>query len=570
MRSRSGNINTLKLLFALPPLGLAGLLAAAILPVESSSANSSLVTASLNAVDYTLNVSAENVNLEVSTTPDGRFVSQRASVLVETNASTGYRLYLSMNTDDENGNYLYRTDDGVIDTTNYLTATTTQTTEPDLNSWGYSLDGSTWQAVPLLSGLTLIDTNSTTNTSNSMITGTKEVYYGVKADDGMRNGDYQGTVLYTALAYAVSESYTKLEIDNIYGTSYGLASKTSGTSPINGTVSVTTGLITTQDLTASGAVTMTVGGTACRSVTADQSSGYLVATCELPNKSTGTYNIVISIPSFNKTYTISSAVPYVRDFYALDTLQQMTSTVCGTVYTPSNATGSSATLVSNGLNYTTTSTGTANVPQTTLRDARDDQTYTVRKLADGNCWMTSNLALKLSAGQEYTSDTTDLTTKSSWTVTSTHTGNHVTGSYGTYYNWYAATAGTGTSSSRSTTINDSICPKNWRLPYGTAATDSKSWANLFNAYGFLSGGPNVGTNVYLQAPLSIIKAGRYVSGYGYNGSVAYYWSATSGSSSGHAYILFINESNSVSTAYLDTTYNDSAMVRGLTVRCVAK
>ena len=37
-----------------------------------------------------------------------------------------------------------------------------------------------------------------------------------------------------------------------------------------------------------------------------------------------------------------------------------------------------------------------NVAQRTLYDIRDNNSYTVRKLADGNCWMTTNLNLSLS------------------------------------------------------------------------------------------------------------------------------------------------------------------------------
>ena len=60
--------------------------------------------------------------------------------------------------------------------------------------------------------------------------------------------------------------------------------------------------------------------------------------------------------------------------------------------------------------------------------------------------------------------------------------------YGNYYNWYTATAGTGlgtmssTSASSLTNATDSICPKGWRLPDGgTSAT--KSWYALDVALG---------------------------------------------------------------------------------------
>ena len=37
------------------------------------------------------------------------------------------------------------------------------------------------------------------------------------------------------------------------------------------------------------------------------------------------------------------------------------------------------------------------VAQRTLYDIRDNNSYTIRKLADGNCWMTSNLKYTLTA-----------------------------------------------------------------------------------------------------------------------------------------------------------------------------
>ncbi len=57
-----------------------------------------------------------------------------------------------------------------------------------------------------------------------------------------------------------------------------------------------------------------------------------------------------------------------------------------------------------------------------LIDLRDNKDYWVAKLADGNCWMTQNLALDLNSNKALTSSDTDLNSKSSWTPdTSTET-----------------------------------------------------------------------------------------------------------------------------------------------------
>jgi hypothetical protein len=62
-------------------------------------------------------------------------------------------------------------------------------------------------------------------------------------------------------------------------------------------------------------------------------------------------------------------------------MQEMTTAICATATTPN----ASATT------YITTYTADkTKVPQTTLRDTRDNKTYTVRKLADGHCWMTDD------------------------------------------------------------------------------------------------------------------------------------------------------------------------------------
>ena len=45
---------------------------------------------------------------------------------------------------------------------------------------------------------------------------------------------------------------------------------------------------------------------------------------------------------------------------------------------------------------------------TRLEDVRDGKLYWVAKLADGNCWMTQNLDLDLTAGVELTPETSDV------------------------------------------------------------------------------------------------------------------------------------------------------------------
>ncbi len=59
-----------------------------------------------------------------------------------------------------------------------------------------------------------------------------------------------------------------------------------------------------------------------------------------------------------------------------------------------------------------------------LIDSRDGKEYWVAKLADGNCWMTQNLALDLVEGEKLTSVDTDLNSTSEWIVPKDGTTNN--------------------------------------------------------------------------------------------------------------------------------------------------
>ena len=126
-----------------------------------------------------------------------------------------------------------------------------------------------------------------------------------------------------------------------------------------------------------------------------------------------------------------------------------------------------------------------------LTDRRDQETYKVKRMADGKVWMTQNLRI----GDE--SESTTLTTEDSainssdWTLpaqTSTafsspnyNVANYrLNATYGGYYNWYTATAGTGTQAMTSGNAVGSICPKGWHLPTGGDGGES---AQLYDAYG---------------------------------------------------------------------------------------
>ncbi len=194
-----------------------------------------------------------------------------------------------------------------------------------------------------------------------------------------------------------------------------------------------------------------------------------------------------------------------------------------------------------------------------VRDRRDNQDYTVRYI-NSKCWMTRNLAIGCNgSGSTYSADiksrsltSTYSNVSTSWSTptallsaasASTLTADYSAGrmqcdsTYGAWYNYYAATAGTISTNSNTTAASKDICPKGWRLPTNDEFSGITSSATAFSPV-----------------------AGGYYS-YGALGarSSGYWWSATSSSATGR-YLLNYNGSS------LNTSSNNR--YNGLHVRCI--
>ena len=141
---------------------------------------------------------------------------------------------------------------------------------------------------------------------------------------------------------------------------------------------------------------------------------------------------------------------------------------------------------------------------------------------------------------------------------------HASQYVGDYYNWYAATAESGTWSQSGGEAEDSICPKGWRLPLNEG---NGSWINLlFTTYGQTNSAEG-STNIR-KFPLSFAFTGNYeyygsVTGSLTNrGSYGFWWSATAYSVPNSRYLSILS------------TDVDPQLFRGkvygFTVRCVVR
>ena len=416
---------------------LAIALAFAVSLIFAQNANASNeLTQVLNAkISPVISISApDEVRVSLEPTQLGKFESQEVKVNIFTNAISGYELYFSSYDEDTNLKHV----------NNAITRTIPSSFSGELtpatmanNTWGYSLNNTSFKAVPKHSIQAKLKDLKTYPSGADLV---QSVYLGVKANSEIPSGVYTKRLVFTALAH------------------------------------------------------------------------------ENPN-----------------------------NFFSIFRMQDMTSALCDTATTPLRT---ATTFDTDGSHH-----GDPNyVPTVTLTDTRDNNTYTVSKLADGKCWMTQNLRI---AGKTITPADSNVTT--SYTIPASSpsgfiahdTSNAYVDSDGGLYNWYTATAGTGTQSMSSGNTTNSICPKGWRLPTGGS---SGEFQTLYNNYNSLS--------ALRSSPVNLTLSGDVGNSTPYGrGSYGRYWSSTA-HSSGNAYLIYLAASN-VYPAYNIGTYF------GFSVRCVA-
>ena len=269
--------------------------------------------------------------------------------------------------------------------------------------------------------------------------------------------------------------------------------------------------------------------------------------------------------------------------------------------------GSSTTSNITMQNFTQSNCNAMTVGQVvSLTDSRNKQTYRVKKMQDNKCWMVDNLKYAGEAntdlanvdgtyglvynnesGKYNTVDGTD--TQSTANSDKAFYNNPMSDSYcygtsiqssytkcGYLYNWYAATAGTGTydTNTEGTNVSGSICPTGWRLPSATsdgstATGDGTSYTaadfavlNASMNAGALTAGSTTSypTGWQFTGAWSGVFSGSWYGGFYYQGSNGYYWSSTAFSSTYARHLYFY--SSGVGPG------NNGGKYSGFAIRCV--
>ena len=184
-------------------------------------------------------------------------------------------------------------------------------------------------------------------------------------------------------------------------------------------------------------------------------------------------------------------------------------------------------------NCVATPVGTA----VTLKDKRDEKSYRIKRLEDGRCWFVDNLSITgvtltsddsdIAEGTTFTLPESDIGSVSRYWAQPAYVGAYDDPTYGGYYTFNAATAGSGATigSNEGESAPYSICPKNWKLPSGPKQYKGKEeYTDLFDFYSDRESilnsnlGPNFILNGYADGEIY------------YPGTSGHYWTSTSDSS----------------------------------------
>ena len=462
-------------------------------------------------------------------TPQGTTASKSFIVDVATSNPTGYKLYMQSD---------YKIDDGDNNSSNDVYTTNLTHTDTDVSD---VIPTSTtsgakvyWNYVnPLTSNTSVIPPYGTPDRIAQGLEPTNsdqtEVAINVGVDTTIVSGAYENQLLFSAVGNTNPLTYT-LNLDA-------------------GTGTIVEDTVTEQ--AAASVHTMTIPSTAEYIPTGTNGlftyweiGDPTTASCSRNSNNTTNGNnnnnnndTTICYPGDNITIeaTIDSQGEVVGEatliahYVSISTMQAMVPNICTVAYTGAS---------------------------TTLTDTRDTKTYTIRKLKDNNCWMTQNLDFLPTAGTTISSATSNVALSTTLQNTDSTKSNYLTNDcsnannyciaysdnaehpeYGTYYNWYAATSGTGTSTMvHPDRATSSICPKGWRLPTGGPNGEFQVLYNNYNSWTAMqdSAGPYFVLSGYHEGASSYDQ-----------GKLGYYWSSSAYTDATRAYGLQLNGTNSV-------------------------
>ncbi|MBQ2659532.1 hypothetical protein IJF85_00960 [Candidatus Saccharibacteria bacterium] len=610
--------------------------------VENSS-NFSVTVEELNALE--LRLSASDLVLDLNPTSDAPvFGSSDLSVTVYTTNTTGYYLTMTPTYQNVATTNLTRTESlsGSYPTISTLTSTTSPSTFASVsdstttNKWGYKVNTTNLSTVDttiynptIAASIPLNKTNTPINTGDET-----DITFAAKVDSETPAGSYKVDLNFTAITNA-----------NTYSITFNPGSASSDSSlanmpspnPQTGALesgSSTSIILSSSTPTRAGysflgwcsvAPTTSNNADSCTNTTDGsgttyQPGGSITIYTDTPDITLyamwGIDSYTITITNSNTSSSVNSlTIPYggsatvtvtPASGYYLSAVSCPSGYTCSGYNTGTSYTGQqTVTVTNNGTTNggTLSFTGAINIVNignmqnlsyskctTTaayVTDTRDNQQYTIQRLADGRCWMMTNLNLgatalitDLTSSNTNLSSTITASTFNGWkrsrgtnTFTSaeyiplaaSNTSNGLDTdptsgtAYGTLYNFCAASARTiCTDYNYNNNASYDLCPAGWRLPTGN--TDGEFATLYANA--------SYNTNAKMRASVAnggaaFALAGRFINSTPESqGKDGYYWSSTRNSNYSMYYLSLFTSSVSPS-GYNVRSY-------GYSIRCILK
>ena len=569
-------------------------------------------TISIRTLDSTATSEIDSLDLSLTPIPNGKFIKDTTVVDVATSNSTGYMLYMQSNYVNPNAspagtyttslihndsavNYTIPTIDTTISESTFSAPNTGGTANPYVDHWGYSItekaESGTYHPIPAHGGQDLINDTVDTAVEHSYT----PVTIGVNVDNNIASGTYSNSLEFTAIGNQLPVDYTLVFDGNSSALPAGY--------PINDVPATMERSVTATSYTFTIPTTISASESSTgKETSANPKTNYygFVGWSEDANSRVGsgsgpdglylpgdTFTIVVdtSLAESEQSKRTLYAFYEPLEFFTIANMQDMTNAYCTEVTTPSNTIKNIAAAdVANYIDTTGIHHGdTSYVAQRTLSDIRDSKKYIIRKMADGNCWMVDNLKFELQANKTYTGvnnatgntitfNTGAVCGNGNTDAACIMNGNTVYGNtYDTwYYSWYAATAGSGTSSMVNQDAPYSICPAHWRLPTNYTNTShpsggaDKSWGSLLNTYGISPNNHNSDTEYKtLEAfPFNLSRVGWFNSGAFRNNGYGVWWPTTADSTATYAHSMTFGTT-------VVNPQGDSSKYHGFNVRCVA-
>lgn len=281
-----------------------------------------IASATINPNNYTIDMSIQNQNQGIEVSDIGAtdlYVSTMRTFTVNTNSPSGYRIYVSVPSNESSGgNLLLVGGDSSSPSISKINTTPATASTLGINNWGFGIPNtttglptnnysqsyisgtpaasSTYSGIEINPGYTLVRNVQSAVSGNDSF----DVYYGMRVGSDVLShpGTYQTNISY----------HTAIEATDVVG---GEATITPSSGPKSGyeTLTITTSLMT--DFVPSD-IGVTIDGVACDNPKGNISTGTLIVTCVSRAHTPGLTDVVVNINSLGISYTIEDGYEYLE------------------------------------------------------------------------------------------------------------------------------------------------------------------------------------------------------------------------------------------------------------------